>query len=325
MTEKSEKLSAQGKTAPMTVGLPRALLYYRYSVLWKTFFSELGIRTAESGPTTRSLLAEGERLSVDEACLSVKIFMGHVSELMGKCDYILIPRIAGFGLRRTMCTRFQALPDLTAAVFRGSGQKFLVCNVDCDHDLDEEKAFADMGSRLGFSRKEVRKAYKAAKKAETDDLRRQIKEQETALKNGGTRILLAGHSYITEDEYVGRPVVEMLQRMGVTVIRADLTDRKNALEQSEKLSPTLKWEMNREIAGGIQANRKKADGLILLSAFPCGPDSMANEIISRRVKEIPVLNLVLDSQFSLTGIETRLESFVDIIRFKKGGQQQWNE
>ena len=61
------------------------------------------------------------------------------------------------------------------------------------------------------------------------------------------------------------------------------------------------------------------DGIILLSAFPCGPDSMVNELIARRVKRVPMLNLVLDSQSGTAGIETRLESFIDIIRFK-GGQ-----
>jgi predicted nucleotide-binding protein (sugar kinase/HSP70/actin superfamily) len=46
---------------------------------------------------------------------------------------------------------------------------------------------------------------------------------------------------------------------------------------------------------------------------------MVNELIARRVKRVPMLNLVLDSQSGTAGIETRLESFIDIIRFK-GGQ-----
>ena len=60
------------------------------------------------------------------------------------------------------------------------------------------------------------------------------------------------------------------------------------------------------------------DGVILLSAFPCGPDSMINELLTRRIKDVPILNLVLDAQSGTAGVETRLESFVDIIRFKEG-------
>ena len=75
------------------------------------------------------------------------------------------------------------------------------------------------------------------------------------------------------------------------------------------------WKM---ILGGILLREEDADGLILLSAFPCGPDAMVNEIIARRVKGMPILNLVLDSQSGTAGVETRLESFIDIIRFKEG-------
>ena len=41
---------------------------------------------------------------------------------------------------------------------------------------------------------------------------------------------------------------------------------------------------------------------------------MVNEMIIRRIKDRPILNLLLDSQDGNAGIETRLESFVDIIR-----------
>lgn len=35
----------------ITIGLPRALLYYRYYALWRTFFQELDIKVAVSTPT----------------------------------------------------------------------------------------------------------------------------------------------------------------------------------------------------------------------------------------------------------------------------------
>ena len=45
---------------------------------------------------------------------------------------------------------------------------------------------------------------------------------------------------------------------------------------------------------------------------------MVNEMIVREFRDIPVLNLVVDGQNGTAGVETRLESFVDILRFKKG-------
>ena len=70
--------------------------------------------------------------------------------------------------------------------------------------------------------------------------------------------------------------------------------------------------------GGLQIHRDKIDGIVLLTAFPCGPDSMVNEIVTREFSELPVMNLTLDSQNGTAGMETRLESFVDILKFKKG-------
>ena len=38
---------------PIKIGLPRAMLYYRYRVLWRTFFAELDMETVVSAPTDR--------------------------------------------------------------------------------------------------------------------------------------------------------------------------------------------------------------------------------------------------------------------------------
>jgi predicted nucleotide-binding protein (sugar kinase/HSP70/actin superfamily) len=302
----------------LTIGLPRAMLYYRYEKLWDTFFSALGIRQVVSEPTTKAILEQGIRYAMDESCLATKIYMGHVQALIGKCDYILIPRISNFGQQRNMCTKFEALYDMTANIFRDSGQKFLAYNIDERHKQDEEKAMTEMALGLGYQRKEAVSAYKKAKKAEKEDLKEKIRQQEQMYKSPKLKILVCGHSYMLEDAYVGEPIFKMLRKMDTLPIRADLTERKSALDQSLKMSPTLKWEINREIVGGVYKNREKVDGILLTSGFPCGPDSLVNEMIMRKNKDIPILNLVIDGQDGTAGMETRLESFVDIIRFKKG-------
>lgn len=299
------------------IGLPRAMLYYRYRVLWRTFFEELGIKMAISPPTDREILERGTALAIDEACLSLKIFLGHVDALVGKCDYILIPRISNFGRHRNMCTRFEALPDLTKNVFRTTGQKFISYDVDVLEKRDEAAAFLSMGQVLGFPSRTVKRAYAQAKKAELSHHKTKMREQERLCKEPGLKILIAAHSYVIEDPYIGRTVTSYLKEAGVTPLRADLADRDSALSDSQELSHTCKWEMSREILGGIAQYEEDVDGMILLSAFPCGPDSMVNELVSRRVKGIPLLNLVLDSQTGTAGVETRLESFIDIIRFQK--------
>ena len=90
------------ETHMMTIGLPRAMLYYRCRALWHTFFEELGAEVVVSSPTDREILDQGTALAIDESCLSLKIYLGHVRALIGRCDYILVPRVSSFGRHRTM-------------------------------------------------------------------------------------------------------------------------------------------------------------------------------------------------------------------------------
>jgi predicted nucleotide-binding protein (sugar kinase/HSP70/actin superfamily) len=331
------------KVQSLVIGLPRGMLFYRYETLWREFFAQLGAKVVVSPPTNRKMMEQGANLAVDETCLSAKIFFGHVQALMGQCDYILVPRISSTGLKKTMCTRFQGLYDQTVNVFRGSEQKFLAYNMDVQQEStrkmgfselgrlvglngdmaapevrDEKLAFLEMGESLGFASKDVKRAYNRAKKAELKKRRADAAATEQLYKAEGTKILIVGHSYVIQDAYIGKTITDFLKKSDVTPIRADLVDREEAVRRSVELSKTCKWEVSRELLGSIVMHKDKVDGIILLSAFPCGPDSMVNELITRKVKDVPMLNLVLDSQSGTAGIETRLESFVDIIRFKEG-------
>ena len=48
---------------PRRIGMPRALLHYRYGTLWTTFFEALGCDVVLSDPTDRSTVAHGDALS----------------------------------------------------------------------------------------------------------------------------------------------------------------------------------------------------------------------------------------------------------------------
>lgn len=148
----------------ITIGLPRGLLYHRYKILWQNYFQNLGFKTCESAPTSRMVMEDGARLAPDEACLSEKIFLGHVNSLIGKCDYIFIPRVANLGRNLDMCVRFSALYDTTLCVFWETGQKFLTCSIDVVNGQREEDAFCALGQSLGCSVRDSKKAWKSAKK-----------------------------------------------------------------------------------------------------------------------------------------------------------------
>ena len=302
----------------MTIGIPRAFLYYRYHVLWETFFEELGIDYIVSPETNKEIVKQGMTHAIDESCLSSKIYTGHVDYLIDKCDYIFIPRVASFGDRKEIvCSKFQAIYDVIKNTYREKDLKILYYSIDVHNKETELKGFMKMGKFLGKSKTQVLKAYYIAKQAEKTHKMIELNNQKTALKNNKLKILIVSHPYNIYDKYVGEPIINAIKDMDCEPILGCVVDEKEAREKAKIVSATLPWTFNKELVGSIDIYKDKIDGIVLVSSFPCGPDSLVNEMIIRRFKEKPIINLILDGQEGTAGMETRLESFVDIIRLRK--------
>ena len=302
----------------MKVGIPRAFLYYRYHVLWETFFEELGIEYIVSPETNKDIVKRGTTHAIDESCLSSKIYTGHVDYLIDKCDYIFIPRVASFGDRKeTVCSKFQAICDVINNTYREKKLKILYYSIDVHNKETELKAFLKMGKFLGKNKAQVLKAYYIAKQAEKTSKMLEINDQKRLLESDKLKILIVSHPYNIYDKYVGEPIINALKDLDCVPILGCVVDEKQAHEKAKLISSTLPWTFNKELVGTIAIYKDKIDGIILVSSFPCGPDSLVNEMIIRRFKEKPIINLILDAQEGTAGMETRVESFVDIIRLRK--------
>ena len=306
----------------MTIGIPRALLYYRYGALWETFFHELGHKTVLSPQTNKKILDEGDRLAIDECCLSSKLFLGHIAALQGHCDAVFVPRIANFGENGILCSRFEALYDVARATFRETDLHFLNCNVDVQQHALPRDAYAKLGQRLGHTKEAAVRAYNDGLKAQAEAMQKRTAKAQQLLGADGTRILVVGRSYNLHDAYIGQPITQIIRDLDAVPILSDGIDPRKAREASYQICDNVPWMLSREILGAIASWHDQIDGIVLITAFPCGPDSMVNEMIIRRVKDKPVLNLLLDAQDGTAGVETRLESFIDIIRFRKGARDQ---
>lgn len=291
------------------------MLYYRYKDLWETFFKELNCEVIISEETNKKILTDGINLSIDESCLPFKIFMGHVYSLIGKCDYILIPRIASYSCEDFVCVKFNAMYDIAKNTFENI--KLLNYNIDTVNGDNEQKGFIKMGRTLCKNYVESLIAYKKAKNAlyinniQKIGLQAQLLNSQCKLK-----ILIVAHPYITYDKLVGYPIVQYINELGAATLFADDTDKKLSVIKSKELSETLHWLYSKELIGSIKLLEENIDGIILLTAFPCGPDSLVNELILRKSKKVPTINIILDELQGEAGLQTRIESFVDIIKEK---------
>ncbi len=122
----------------MKVGIPRALLYYQYYPMWKTFFEELGASVLVSGLTTKATLAAGVERLMAETCLPVKVYCGHVLELKSQVDYVFVPAVRSLEPKVFNCSHLLGLPDLVRAVIP-EAPPLLSPDIDLDQKSSKDK------------------------------------------------------------------------------------------------------------------------------------------------------------------------------------------
>lgn len=291
------------------IGIPRSIFYYYYKDIWKYFFEEFNIELIVSPNTNKKIMEEGIKIATDEMCLSMKNYIGHVSYLKDKCDYILIPRIDNYGIDNQTCTNFLALYDIINNLF---DIKILNYNINLNQKETEEMGLINIVTKFGYSKEYAKKVYKKAYKKAKTIKEKLIKENIKKLESKKTKILFLGHPYNIYDNMIGKQIIKYLENNNIEIIYSDLFHSDITNDLSKKLSYGLYFKYNKENIGSIPLTEDKIDGIIFLSTFPCGPDSLTNELVFRKVKK-PYLNLIVDDTDGMAGLETRIESFIDIL------------
>lgn len=288
------------------VGIPRAIHYYYSNNFWKSFFKKCNIDVVYSPKTTKEILEKGKRIAPDEMCLSMKIFLGHVDYLEGKCDYILIPRIDRFNNYNQTCTNFLALYDFVNHFFK---TPILNYNIDTkNHLLD---GLISLEKELKLSKIKIIEAYEYALRKESEFKNQKNEEQKQILKSKGKKVLIVSHAYNIHDAFIGSDLIKILENNQIKLVYSDYFLEEETNKLSNNLSKNLYWKYSKDSIGSIPLC-KSVDGIIFLSTFPCGLDSLVHELVIRKIEK-PYLNLVIDDLSSMTGLETRIESFVDLI------------
>lgn len=290
----------------MKIGIPRSLFYYYFNDLWINFFEYLNIDVVVSPKTNKQIMDLGIKYSTDEMCLSIKNYIGHVTYLKDKCDYILIPRIDNYGLDNQTCTNFLALFDIVNNLF---DIKILNYNINLRNKETELKGFLEFGKTLNIDSKKIKDAYMYARVKSSKIKKNKILNNLKKLKSSKKKVLLLGHPYNMYDELIGMPIINMLKALNVEIIYSDLFYSNN---EDKTYTKSLYWKYSKDNISSINKCIDRVDGIIFLSSFPCGLDSLVNELVMRKLNK-KYLNLIIDDNSISGGIETRIESFIDII------------
>ena len=116
-------------------------------------------------------------------------------------------------------------------------------------------------------------------------------------------------------------VFKKLEQLGIKAYVAENLSTEEMNKGLVALNTNLYWANELEISGaaGSFMTNKDIDGVITLTAFGCGPDSLMVERITRYSKRLqkPLLNLTVDEHTGEAGFITRIEAFTDMLLRKK--------
>lgn len=292
----------------MIVGIPKGLLYYKYYPFLQTFFSELGAEIVTSPDTNKKILDEGIKYSVDEACLPVKVFHGHVSYLRDKSDIIVIPRIMQIRKREYICPKFCGLPEMVM----NSIPDIYTAITEPIYAVSKKKLYnwaKEAGSKITNDNSKIRNAFNKALD-EQQNYKQGIKDEHYKL-----RVALVGHPYNVYDNFINMNVVKKLNDLGIGVITEEYIDDECIDKEVKDLYKRPFWTFARNSYGfTVHASREKIiDGVIYISSFACGIDSVVVELIKDKIEDFPFMILKIDEHTGEAGLDTRIEAFVDML------------
>jgi len=330
------------------IGFPRALYYYDYYPFWAGFFHSLDIEVVTSQPTNRKIMEQGLKKASDDTCLPLKILSGHIQALE-KVDAIFLPRMVSVEADTYSCPKFLGIPEsLLPAVPIGMP----VLTVTINWRKGQRQVLKDLqvfGLQLGKDKAEIKKAftlgqewqkrYRDSSGASWDfeESIREIEDVTQGIANSQMgksiptipimvqdpdrmRIALVGHSYLTHESYASQNLLGRLRKKA----EVELVQHVKQEEVDTHLLGLRKkmfWNHAKQIfgAGNKFATDKKIDGIIYLSCFGCGTDSIIQELLARFAREQrkPYMMITLDEHSGEAGLVTRLEAFLDMVERRK--------
>ena len=322
----------------LKVGIPRAISYYNNYPFYYGFFNHLGIEVILSDKTTTKIINQGAKYVVSDTCLPIKVYVGHIINLLDKeCEYIFVPSIQSTGYKINNCSKIRGLPEIVRNVI---DRPFTM--VEPTLDKTEGIGLFDFCVQTAkffniFDKKLIREAmhagwdvYNNFHSMTNSGVPYSIAiEASTTGKSAGRpvdivkplSVAIMGHGYNLFDDRISLNLIKKLEKMDVKVYTSLDVTSAEAISSIENLGEIQYWANELELTGTAAhfLLDKKVDGIIALSAFGCGPDSLMVDEIAYHCKErnMPLIHLTIDEHTGEAGFVTRIEAFVDMLMRKK--------
>lgn len=306
------------------VGINRSYLVNTYFPLFSTFFRKLGFRVIlPEKPDPDAMSQRGAAF-----CFPGEIAHGFMGDLLAmKPDYLFLPHVLNIpsnsGKENSCtCVLVQGEPYYLRTAFpqiEGMGERTFSPVLDFSDGFEAAlNEFRNMGTQLGASKQDAERAYKEAVIAQNQfqaDIQKKGQEVliELEQSDDSFAVVLAGRPYNAFASVANKGIPAKFASAGVRIIPFDMLPLDKAT-----LDPDMNmyWGMGRMLlkSARLIKDHPKLFGAFITN-FSCGPDSFLLSFFRQIMGRKPSLTLELDNHTADAGIETRIEAFLDIIRY----------
>ncbi len=307
------------------VGIPRVLHFFEFYPYWRAFFETLGFEVVNSDLSNHDIVENSLEKFAAETCFPVKMAFGHVDNLIKKkVDYIFLPGVIRFTkgdqdeAGSYICPYVQSIAQTVAAKFdfAAEGITWIGYPIRIVEDLQRMLGqVRPLMKSMGLGEREVKKALSNAVTAYDLFRRGLMTEGEKILRELGKDekcIVVVSRPYNGYDRRLSLEIPAKIRKMGVRAIPVDFLPLDLDTEDLE----TMYWLYGRKILAAANYIRKHPNlYAVYLTSFGCGPDSFITHFFRRQMSGKPYLQLELDEHSADAGMITRVEAFLDSLRF----------
>ncbi|MBE7711526.1 MAG: hypothetical protein E7Z92_05230 [Cyanobacteria bacterium SIG31] len=339
-------LDIENTMSKKTIGIPRAISYYNNYPFYYGFFNALGFNIILSDKTTTKLINDGCQCVVSDTCLPIKVYVGHVLNLLQKgCDTIFVPSIQSTAYKVNNCTKIRGLPEIIRNVIN-QPFKMIEPTLDKTNKISFKDFCYETAHQLEiYNEENIESAIKAGwgiynnfqkmaligvpfEEAVKNAIENKIVSKPIEIVRPLSVVIMA-HGYNLFDERISLSLIKKLEKMGVKAYTGLNVSKQDAMKSIQELGEIQYWANELDLTGAAAHYmlNNKVDGIIALSAFGCGPDSLMVDEIQYHASErnLPMMYLTIDEHTGEAGFVTRVEAFVDmLIRRKRKKLQDSN-
>ena len=290
----------------ITIGIPRALYYHKYGVLWKNFFNYLGCRVVLSPETSMEILAVSPHDNIN--CTPYKIYYGHISYLKDRCDYILITTICDYSKKEKVCPKMHSIRDNVNSINREQ-----ILNLHINHKKMRYHSLELLILALKITRNPVKIIYSyfKAKKKQKNYNTTKLNENTNKLSRNSKKVLLISHSYILHDTYLMTSIIETLKTNNIDYIYSDYLEYKIASYFSKYFSNNLNYIYSKETTGSLYYYKYQVDGIIIITDKNCNLDKNLIPKAIDKNGDTQIINIHIDNYCK------ELDDYVNKLKNKK--------